>query len=97
MQIGQRKRWGFKAAENATLWEHSKPGKGAKVIGRVLGKSSSSIWSHDVQPVDLQLDLIPAHGDQRRNSQAVPVARQNERPIAVTTGGRCFQQQILAP
>jgi IS30 family transposase len=40
------RRVGFTAAQSAELWERWKKGEGLKSIGRVFGKTSSSIFAH---------------------------------------------------
>src|SRR5258708_34943817 len=42
----RRKRRFFTAAESADIWDRWRRGEGLKSIGRVFGKSSSSIFAH---------------------------------------------------
>ena len=42
----QRQRHLFTAAESAQIWDRWQRGEGLKLIGRVLGKTSSSIFAH---------------------------------------------------
>ena len=42
----RRKRRFFTAAESAEIWDRWRRGEGLKSIGRVFGKSSSSIFAH---------------------------------------------------
>lgn len=42
----QRKRRFFTAAESAEVWDRWQRGEGLKLIGRVFGKTSSSIFAH---------------------------------------------------
>ena len=45
--MGKRyRRLGFTAAQSTELWDRWQRGERLKSIGRALGKSSSSIWSH---------------------------------------------------
>jgi hypothetical protein len=45
----------------------------------------------------LEIDLLPAHRDQLRDSQPVPVGEENERPIArpVAAHVACGLEQLL--
>ena len=42
----RRKRRFFTAAESAEIWDRWRRGEGLKSIGRVFGKTSSSIFAH---------------------------------------------------
>ena len=42
----RRKRRFFTAAESAEIWDRWQRGEGLKSIGRVFGKTSSSIFAH---------------------------------------------------
>ena len=51
----RRKRRFFTAAESTEIWDRWRRGEGLKSIGRVFGKSSSSIFAHicpsgDIRP-----------------------------------------------
>ena len=46
----RRKRRFFTAAESAEIWERWRKGEGLKSIGRVFGKTSSSIFATSVPP-----------------------------------------------
>jgi IS30 family transposase len=53
---GKERRRYFSATESADIWGRWHRGEGLKLIGRVFGKSSSSIFAHlcphgDIRPV----------------------------------------------
>ncbi len=66
------RRVGFTAAQSAELWERWKKGEGLKSIGRVFGKSSSSIFAH-IRPSG---GIKPAA--RRRSSRALTLAEREE-------------------
>ena len=73
-------RVGFTAAQSAELWERWKKGEGLKSIGRVLGKSSSSIFSH----------LSPSGGirplARRRSGRGLTLAEREEISRGIVAG-----------
>jgi IS30 family transposase len=73
-------RVGFTAAQSADLWERWKKGEGLKSIGRVLGKSSSSIFSH----------LSPSGGirplARRRSGRGLTLAEREEISRGIVAG-----------
>jgi len=42
------------------------------------------LQSRDVHLADLEIDLLPAHRDELRDSQRMPIGEEDERPIART-------------
>ena len=44
--MGKRRRRFFTAAESAEIWDRWQHGEGLKLIGRMFGKTSSSIFAH---------------------------------------------------
>src|SRR5450755_2278915 len=68
----RRKRRYYTAAESAEIWDRWQKGEGLKAIGRVFGKSSSSIFSH----------LSPTEGirppARRRSRLALTLAEREE-------------------
>ncbi len=68
----RRKRRFFTAAESAEIWDRWRKGEGLKSIGRVFGKTSSSIFAH----------LSPAGGirppPRRRSRRALTLAEREE-------------------
>ena len=45
MRLGRKRRF-YTAAESAEIWDRLRRGEGLKSIGRVFGKTSSSIFAH---------------------------------------------------
>lgn len=66
------RRVGFTAAQSAELWERWKKGEGLKSIGRVFGKTSSSIFAH-IRPSG---GVKPA--PRRRSLRALTLAEREE-------------------
>jgi IS30 family transposase len=66
------RRIGFTAAQSAELWERWKKGEGLKSIGRVFGKTSSSIFAH-IRPSG---GIKPAA--RRRSARALTLAEREE-------------------
>ena len=66
------RRIGFTAAQSAELWERWKKGEGLKSIGRVFGKTSSSIFAH-IRPSG---GIKPAA--RRRSSRALTLPEREE-------------------
>jgi IS30 family transposase len=66
------RRVGFTAAQSAELWERWKKGEGLKSIGRVFGKTSSSIFAH-IRPSG---GIKPA--PRRRSVRALTLAEREE-------------------
>jgi IS30 family transposase len=66
------RRVGFTAAQSAELWERWKKGEGLKSIGRVFGKTSSSIFAH-IRPSG---GIRPAA--RRRSVRALTLAEREE-------------------
>lgn len=66
------RRVGFTAAQSAELWERWKKGEGLKSIGRVFGKTSSSIFAH-IRPSG---GIKPAA--RLRSSRALTLAEREE-------------------
>ena len=75
-----RKRRGFTATESAQIWDRWQRGEGLKLIGRVFGKSSSSIFAH-----------LRPHGGirpavRRRSRRMLSLADREEISRGVATG-----------
>ena len=78
--MGTRRRRYFTAAESAEIWDRWQRGEGLKLIGRVFGKTSSSIFAH-----------LRPHGGirpvaRRRSRRALSLVEREEISRGVATG-----------
>jgi transposase, IS30 family len=78
--MGTRRRRRFTATESAQIWDRWQRGDGLKLIGRVFGKSSSSIFAH-----------LRPHGGirpavRRRSRRVLSLAEREEISRGVATG-----------
>jgi transposase, IS30 family len=78
--MGRRARRGFTAVQSAEIWDRWQRGEGLKLIGRVFGKTSSSIFAH-----------LRPHGGIRpaprsRSRRALSLAEREEISRGVATG-----------
>src|SRR5882757_9639981 len=86
----RRKRRFFTAAESAEIWDRWRRGEGLKSIGRVFGKSSSSIFAH----------ICPTGGirppPRRRSRLALTLAEREEisRAIALDQSARSIARLL---
>ena len=62
-----------------------------------LSGGEAVLQSRDMYQAGLQVDLLPAHGDEFRDSQSMAVGQENERPIARTMAAHLARrlQQLL--
>jgi IS30 family transposase len=84
-------RIGFTAAQKAELWERWQKGEGLKSIGRALGKSSSSIYSHlsphgGIRPPPRRRSALALTLSDREEISRGIVAEQSIRSIAAPLG-----------
>lgn len=83
-----RQRWNrrfFTAAESAEIWDRWGKGEGLKSIGRVFGKSSSSIFAHIRPTGGIRESLSPERSTALRNGSKtdIPAECLNKVPEAV--------------
>lgn len=78
--MGMRRRRYFTAAESAEIWDRWQRGEGLKLIGRVFGKTSSSIFAH-LRPHG---GIRPA--PRRRSRRELSVAEREEISRGVAMG-----------
>jgi IS30 family transposase len=78
--MGERHRRRFTAAESAEIWDRWRRGEGLKSIGRVFGKTSSSIFAH-LRPHG---GIRPA--PRRRATAALSLAEREEISRGVASG-----------
>jgi transposase, IS30 family len=78
--MGKRRRRYFSATESAEIWDRWQRGEGLKLIGRVFGKTSSSIFAH-LRPHG---GIRPA--PRRRSRRALSLAEREEISRGVATG-----------
>jgi IS30 family transposase len=78
--MGTRRRRYFTAAESAQIWDRWQRGEGLKLIGRVFGKSSSSIFAH-LRPHGGMRPMV-----RRRSRRVLSLAEREEVSRGVATG-----------
>lgn len=75
--MGKQRRCYFSAAESAEIWDRWRRGEGLRLIGRVFGKTSSSIFAHlrphgGIRPIPRQRSrLVPSLSEREEISRGV--------------------------